>query len=70
MPWAILCGQRDQGHAGTFSLQYDFKFPNDQGLPKGLSHSSDCMADAKARVLFKARTPEVSLNLDNSNHAK
>jgi cytochrome P450 len=51
-------------------LQYDFKFPDDQGRPKGLSHGPDCMTDPKARILFKARTPEVSLDLDNPNRAK
>jgi cytochrome P450 len=51
-------------------LQYDWKFPDDQGRPKETSHGPDCMANPKARILFKTRKPEVSLDLDNPNQAK
>ncbi|OCK74983.1 cytochrome P450 [Lepidopterella palustris CBS 459.81] len=42
-------------------LQYDFKFPDDQGRPKTVEIGLD-RGNPKARVLFRARTPEVSLD--------
>ncbi|OCK85009.1 cytochrome P450 [Lepidopterella palustris CBS 459.81] len=45
-------------------LGYDWKFPKDQGRPKVVSHGLDGGTNPKARILFKARVPEVSLDLD------
>jgi cytochrome P450 len=47
-------------------LQYDFKFPADQGRPPIVSHGLDGGTNRDARILYKSRTPEVSLNLDKT----
>ncbi|EXJ80589.1 hypothetical protein A1O3_06871 [Capronia epimyces CBS 606.96] len=43
-------------------LQYDFKFPDDQGKPEILAHGLDFGTNPNARLLYKSRTPEVSLD--------
>jgi len=46
-------------------MMYDFKFPENQGQPPIKPHGLENMTDANAILLYKSRTPEVSLDLDN-----
>jgi hypothetical protein len=46
-------------------LMYDFKYPEDQGQPAIKPHGLENTTDPNARLLYKSRTPEVSLDLDN-----
>jgi len=46
-------------------LMYDFKYPEDQGQPAIKAHGLENTTNPNARILYRSRTPEVSLDLDN-----
>jgi len=48
-------------------LQYDFKFPADQGRPPIITYGLDGATNGDARISYKSRTPEVSLDLDKTS---
>ncbi|KAF2493648.1 cytochrome P450 [Lophium mytilinum] len=47
-------------------MQYDFKFPEDQGQPPIRAHGLENVTNPEAIMLYKSRTPEVSLDLDHT----